>query len=160
MALACMKPGFSKRLILLGLLLLVVLIFVFISLFHDAIGLNKKLSEAEIRTIIEKYPNEEIQAETDSLLAHYGDNKQTFLYEWTNPVEVQTLTNMADTLGGLLIGINRKDTYMNEPGYVYIRFNGHRNVQFLMIFKADEDLSTVKVRYKHIIRAPARHFQF
>ena len=112
---------------------------------------TRKLPELEVRAIIDTRSNvEEIQTEVDSLLSHYGDSKQTFIYESDNSTEIQALTNLAYVLNGMLIGIHERDAYMNEPGYVYIRFNGHRNVQFLMIFKSDEDLSIIKSRYKQV----------
>ena len=115
----------------------------------DAIQ-DRKLSETEIRTIIENCSCvEEIQTEVDSLFSHYGDNKHNFLHD-VDQKEIQALTNLANALGGKFIGIEERNEFTNEPGYVYIRFNGHRNVQFLMISKSGEDLSVLKLRHKHL----------
>jgi len=112
---------------------------------------TRKLSELEVKTIIDTRSNvEEVQTEVDSLLSHYGDSKRTFIYDSDNSTEIQALTNLAYVLNGMLIGIHERDTYMNESGYVYIRFNGHKNVEFLMMFKSDEDLSIIKSRYKQV----------
>ena len=111
----------------------------------------KKLSVSEIRTIIANQSSvEEIQSEVDSLLSYYGDDESRFSFE-LNQKETQALNNLADALGGMFTGIEGKNPYMNEPGYVSIRFNGHINVQFLMIFRSEEDLSVIKSRYKHVI---------
>jgi len=121
---------------------------------------DRKLSETEIRTIIENCSCvKEIQAEVDSLLSYYGDSREKFIRDdreqkfigVESPVKVRSLTKLVDALDGRLIGIESRDKYMNEPGYVSIRFNGHRNVQFLMIFRSEEDLSVVKSRHKHLV---------
>ena len=111
----------------------------------------KKMSEADIINIIENNSNvEEIQIEVDNLFAYYGDEQTRFSYN-VNQVETQTLVDLADVMNGMFVGINGRESGMNEPGYVQIRFNGHKNVQFLMMFRSDEDLSVIKSRYKHII---------
>jgi len=112
---------------------------------------TKKITVEEIRTIIENQSSvEKIQAEVDNLFSYYGDEKSRFDYEIIQ-IETPTLINLSDTLNGRFIGIQGTGVFRDNPGYVSIRFNGHRNVQFLMIFKSDEDLSIVKSKYKHII---------
>jgi len=81
--------------------------------------LDKKLSENEIRSTIEKSSNlEEIQAEVDSLFSHYGDSEQRrFSYD-LNQVEIPVLTNLADALDGMFIGMEGKNLFTDEPDYV------------------------------------------
>lgn len=113
-----------------------------------------KLSEADIRTIIENNSSVEIiQIEVDNLFAYYGDEQTKFIYD-SNHVEIQALMKLTDALNGEFIGIQGTGGFIDNPAYAYIRFNGHRNVQFLMVFKSDGDLSAIKSRYpniKHII---------
>ena len=125
------------------------------SLYKQLLETDKKnLSESDIRTTIENYSSvEEIQAEVDNLFSYYGDEQSRFSYN-VKQVEIQALMNLADALNGEFIGVSGTGGLMDYPAYVHIRFNGHRSVQFLMIFKNDEDVSVIKSQYpniKHII---------
>ena len=112
---------------------------------------TKKLTVEEIRTRIKNRSNvEEIQAEVDNLFSYYGDEKSRLIYD-LNQVKIQALINLTELLDGMFIGIEGRSPYMNEPGYVCIRFNEHKNFQFPMIFRSDEDLSVTELPRKHVI---------